>query len=362
MSKKKFMNRIQVAIFAILAVFVMCSVSWAATYYVDATNGNNDNPGTFAEPWKTIGKANTTLVADDTVYIRTGTYEETIRPDNSGTEGNYITYAQYEDEEVTITGVSDGGDLTNRSYIVIDGFKIMHVSGNWIKLRPNGDHNIIRNCYMEGAGGWSGIYMGGQDSTETNYNQILDNTLIASLDSPCGPHDVIYLRDGGRYNLIEGNSISYSAHVAINIIWKVGDPGDPAPDMFNVIRNNTIQNKWHTSISTFPNGNATLIENNTILDSGEEYTENACGSERDRTMSRKDHKGIQHGARNSIIRHNVLINNGCMAVRTKGASWPSSINNRIYHNTFHENYYGIYSYGAPVYDNIFKNNIFFSIY
>jgi hypothetical protein len=47
--------------------------SWRPRNYI-APNGNNANPGTEAEPWQTITKANQTLAAGDPVYIKAGTY------------------------------------------------------------------------------------------------------------------------------------------------------------------------------------------------------------------------------------------------------------------------------------------------
>ena len=45
----------------------------ATTYYV-STTGNDTNPGTQTQPWKTIQKAADTMVAGDTVKIQPGTY------------------------------------------------------------------------------------------------------------------------------------------------------------------------------------------------------------------------------------------------------------------------------------------------
>ena len=74
---------------------------YAENYYV-APYGDDDNPGTLAEPWQTIAKANTELQAGDTVFIREGTYNERINPINSGTPGNYITYKAYPEETPVI--------------------------------------------------------------------------------------------------------------------------------------------------------------------------------------------------------------------------------------------------------------------
>ncbi len=75
-----------------------------ATIYYVATTGDDDNPGTIDLPWQTIQKAANTLVAGDTVYIRAGTYPEQVIPQNSGSAGQYITYAAYPGETATIDG------------------------------------------------------------------------------------------------------------------------------------------------------------------------------------------------------------------------------------------------------------------
>ena len=113
-----------------------------ATYYIDGTNGNNAWNGEYVTwvsgndgPWQSIGKANSTLVAGDTVYIRTGTYTETISPTNDGTSGNLITYENYSGESVTVGegAVQYGIDLqgsagNEREYIKIN--QLDHRDGN----------------------------------------------------------------------------------------------------------------------------------------------------------------------------------------------------------------------------------------
>jgi hypothetical protein len=105
------------------------------TYYV-APAGDDNNPGTEAQPWRTIQKAAQTLVSGDTVYIRAGTYHERVVPQNSG--GDYITYAAYPGETVTIDG--DGialpddlaglFEVAGRSYIRITGLRVINAGPN----------------------------------------------------------------------------------------------------------------------------------------------------------------------------------------------------------------------------------------
>ncbi len=52
------------------------SVSFAATYYIDAINGNDGDAGTNSSPWRTIDKAESSVVNGSTVYLRSGNYGE----------------------------------------------------------------------------------------------------------------------------------------------------------------------------------------------------------------------------------------------------------------------------------------------
>ena len=73
------------------------------TYYV-STTGDDSNSGTIYSPFKTIQKASSVLTAGDTVYLRGGTYNETIAPTTDGTSLDPITYKAYSNETVTISG------------------------------------------------------------------------------------------------------------------------------------------------------------------------------------------------------------------------------------------------------------------
>ena len=46
----------------------------AFTYWVDVATGSDSNPGTEAEPFKTITKAASVAYVDDTIMVRPGTY------------------------------------------------------------------------------------------------------------------------------------------------------------------------------------------------------------------------------------------------------------------------------------------------
>ncbi len=131
------------------------SLPLATVYYV-APNGKDTNPGSLNLPWKTIQKAADTLVAGDTVYIRAGTYPEQVVVKHSGNPGNYITFAAYPGEAVTIDGsnITLADDLVglfhieDEQYIRVSGLHILHAGPNdnnagIMVLRSN--HIIIEN-------------------------------------------------------------------------------------------------------------------------------------------------------------------------------------------------------------------------
>src|SRR3954470_13324307 len=63
-------------------------------FYV-ATTGDDSQPGSSAQPWRTIQKAMTSATPGSTVNIHGGTYHERLSVEVSGTAGNYVTFQPY---------------------------------------------------------------------------------------------------------------------------------------------------------------------------------------------------------------------------------------------------------------------------
>ncbi len=105
------------------------------TIYV-APSGNDSNPGTMAQPLRTVGKAQSLVRAmtagmtgDLTVYLRGGTYPQastlTFSNADSGRNGFYVKYLAYPGEQPLITG---GQPVTGWT-LSSAGSKIYTVSG-----------------------------------------------------------------------------------------------------------------------------------------------------------------------------------------------------------------------------------------
>ncbi len=73
----------------------------AAFYYVDVGNPNarDTNPGTEAQPWKTILRGVQSLLPGDILLVKAGTYRQTVILTRSGTQANPIRIWAYPGDE-----------------------------------------------------------------------------------------------------------------------------------------------------------------------------------------------------------------------------------------------------------------------
>ncbi len=125
----------------------------AATFYV-APNGNNNNPGTLAQPFATIARGQTAAQAGDTVYFRGGEYlfqgsTIGISLNKSGAQGRPIHYFAYPGE----TPVFNYKGLTGRA-------KGMEVTGDWLHLKGLEMKEIQQDPNMQAKENWC-IYVNG---------------------------------------------------------------------------------------------------------------------------------------------------------------------------------------------------------
>ncbi len=72
-------------------------------YYV-SPSGADSNSGSLLQPFKTIQRAASVMVAGDVCFIREGVYNEKVTPINNGTESKPIVFKNYEGENAVIMG------------------------------------------------------------------------------------------------------------------------------------------------------------------------------------------------------------------------------------------------------------------
>ena len=174
----------------VIAVFLLwgavISTTSAVTYYVDDVNGLDSRTPTQAQsintPWKTIGKAASTMGAGDTTYIRGGTYNVTssITPTNSGSAGGgYITFSAYQNEVPII----NGGGGAFRAFAM----NSVHSYFRWVGLTMQ---------TFNGGGGIGIIRTIGPLGAYPHHMEILNcifkNCSGASCIKAHGVHDIIF--------------------------------------------------------------------------------------------------------------------------------------------------------------------------
>ena len=71
-------------------LFIVLS-GYSKAYYV-SKSGTDNSTGTAANAWLTLQKAASTMVAGDTLLVKTGNYQETVTIKKSGESGKYITF------------------------------------------------------------------------------------------------------------------------------------------------------------------------------------------------------------------------------------------------------------------------------
>jgi len=124
----------------------------AATYYLDAVNGNDSNPGSSTQPWKTLAKAQSVVVEGDIVILSSGNYgaftDTTNRTDwliwradtGHAPEFSYITIGNY-------------GNQGNDAYLEFDGIVINGGNASSRAVSPYVvNHVRIKNCTFTGQG------------------------------------------------------------------------------------------------------------------------------------------------------------------------------------------------------------------
>jgi len=78
-------------------------------FWVDATRGNDSNPGSESQPFQTIHRAVQSGAAGpgDAVIIREGTYYGSVVPANGGSPGNMLTITGFPGEDVVVSGAEN---------------------------------------------------------------------------------------------------------------------------------------------------------------------------------------------------------------------------------------------------------------
>ncbi len=314
---------------------------------------NRDCSGSDGDAYKSITSAANAAIAGTRVLIREGVYQVKLSPKYSGMENAYITFKNYGDEVVELTGESLAPAIwiEEKNFIVIEGLYI-HDVNRWLNVLGS-HHIIIRNNKFENATNQYGSSKTGLFFQACNHIKILDNVITESTQDNIGMIDC-------DYNLIEGNTITKAVHV----LWTLKCSN------YTIIRGNYFHNELQKigevydcdevgygegsfpKITSLDDTKYNVVEDNIFA-----YTASSGDS--------SPYSGIQYAGQNGIIRNNVFYE--CvgpplsLTIYSDEAQYNYS--NRISHNVFYDNDFGGLdisgSDGQNFSDQQIKNNIFY---
>ncbi len=392
----------------VLALLLAAPVS-ANDYYV-STTGNNGNPGTFAQPWRTIQKAANTMVAGDTVHIRGGTYVERVAPKRSGTASAPITYRSRAGEEAIIISPNIWAQDYGIYLAASRRLRYLHFvdltlrGANWANFFADGwtgrakDHIVIDRVRSEDGG--FGIFLngvndvsitnceihnnaGGITAQSTFFNLEIRNNHISYSDPnptgfPYGAHNIQLIGSGqlSSGSAIEDNHVHHARRQGISI-WYVGHV---------LVRNNHTHHNGASGIQIESQlGNQLTryiwIEGNLAEDNAQVFPsetgiwvdDSSHVVVQGNTM-RRNKIGLKlTGCDDVIVRRNLIYDNqDASSIDTSGIQVRPATDTGdakdaiLVHNTIHGNglngqraqvLIGLNPAGVEVEDSVYKNNI-----
>jgi hypothetical protein len=199
------------------SVLLPTAAAHTATYYV-ATTGNDGNPGTRSQPWRTVAYAVSSMVPGDTTYVMDGTYNEgVIRFKRSGTQAAPIKLLNYPEHSPKIVFIDPDANHRiliqhasgyNRAigWITIEGLELTN-GHDGIKWHSLHDSTIQRNWIHHNK--FMGMLGVGGTRLRIDRNRINHNgnfAKCAETPATCNQHHGIYAH-GSAYTIT--NNVIY---------------------------------------------------------------------------------------------------------------------------------------------------------
>ena len=117
-------------------------------YYISKT-GNNNNSGNSTSPFLTITKGLSIAAPGDTIFVKSGTYQEYVRFHNSGLAGSPIVLSNYGKDIVTIDAANTNVYCIyagNQSFISVKGIRCKDATSYIINFE-NCHDIVLDECY-----------------------------------------------------------------------------------------------------------------------------------------------------------------------------------------------------------------------
>ena len=245
-------------------------------FYV-SPNGSDANPGTEAQPWRTLMSALPRLRAGQTLYLRGGTYQENVKNPaiQPGLPTSRITLAAYPGERPVLVGLLW---LTRPSYWTLDGINVTWQAGNpstshMVKM-TNGIGWVIESSELWGARSFANLLVYGSRAGEPANWVVRNNCIHDTYASNSGSQDQnMYVNSGtsAGSGLIERNLI-FNAPNGMNVKLGYGSSSPSGNDgTANVtVRYNTMAGSLKPLMVT-EQSHDNVIERNLVVRGADSY-------------------------------------------------------------------------------------------
>ena len=180
------------------------------SYFVDP-DGNDNDAGTQAHPWKTIEHAVNTLQAGETVWIKAGIYHEQLWVSRLGTADGHIGFRAFPHDTVIldgraptpqINGTWGGVFNVEANYIDIGGLTIQYSNFGAIWISKS-QHIMIEDCNTSHSVS-SGIYVEESSDITVNHNEVAYACSYGTEDNVA--HECISIVDT-NHSVISNNHV-----------------------------------------------------------------------------------------------------------------------------------------------------------
>jgi hypothetical protein len=299
------------------------------TYYV-ATNGNDSNPGTSVQPWRTIQKAANTVTAGSTVIVNAGTYNEVVFQSNSGTADATIRFLT--DGTVTLKAFYIQGD-----YIEVNGFTFSPTDCTWdAAIEVTGNYALIQNNRVQDStrlgiatrGNTTGVIVRGNTITRVQImgmdisgsNQLIENNDISDFRDhlgSCNYGNADAIQFHGSNNIFRGNYI--------HDYYKSNQSGTPHTDAFQ-------------TYSDLANGKPAA--KNTVIERNHIFMGNTSTSQLQEAWTGNSIYGFMIEGSSTDVCDNLIIRNSLVESWSGlnaggGSGGAGNVNGlKVYNNTF----------------------------
>jgi parallel beta-helix repeat protein len=298
------------------------------SYYV-TTSGNDANPGTESQPFRTLNRAVKLLRPGDVLYVKSGTYEESLFNAIPGGKSwrRPVTVAAYPGHSVTIRPKAGSSRVLHfegveKKYIVVDGFILdaVNVSHDAIKItygnpRDAASRIRIRNSEVKNAPRQGILVTEGSDGNEFSNLRVHHN---GTTDHDHG----LYI--GSDSNLIEGCQVYSHFGYGIHVYNATSEKPDS-----NTVKGNTVHDNQQTGIGVFGGSNNNVYNNLIYKNNNVGITTKSPGSHiYNNTLYNNREIGIYVETSDAIIANNISSRNAGFGIYIG----PSSSNIRINNN------------------------------